>query len=85
MAGRPEAGMRPGEGGIVANSVTLGEILRYRPCTPGADFEGDIEALSMWAGQGAALVSRLQPAAEIVREIHTEALAVLKQLGTISA
>ena len=38
-----------------------------------ADVEGDIEALSMWAGQGVSLVRKLQPAAQIVREIHDEA------------
>lgn len=84
-AGRPGTGRRPGEGEIVANSESLGEILRYRSYTPGTDVEGDIEALSMWAGQGVALVKKLQPAAEIVREIHTEASAILKRLGAMSA
>ena len=83
-AGRPEPGRRPGEGEIVANSRSLGEILRYRAYTPGADAEGDIEALSMWAGQGVALVRKLQPAAEIMREIHDEALAILKRLNDVS-
>ena len=83
-AGRPKTGRRPGEGGIVANSKSLGEILRYRSYTPAADAEGDIEALSMWAGQGVALVKKLQPAAEIVCEIHTEASTILKQLGAMS-
>ena len=84
-AGRPATGKRPGEGEIVANSKSLGEILRYRAYTPGADVEGDIEALSMWAGQGVALVKKLQPAAEIVREIHDEASMILSRLGTMSA
>lgn len=84
-AGRPETGKRPGEGEIVAYSKSIGEILRYRPYTPGADAEGDIESLSMWAGQGVALVKKLQPAADIVREIHDEAAMILKRLGAISA
>ena len=84
-AGRPETGRRPGEGEIVANSKSHGEILRYRAYTPGADVEGDIEALSMWAGQGVALVKKRQPAAEIVREIHDEASMILSRLGTMSA
>jgi NAD(P)H-dependent flavin oxidoreductase YrpB (nitropropane dioxygenase family) len=83
-AGRPETGRRPGEGEIVANSKSLGEILRYRAYTPGADVEGDIEALSMWAGQSVALVKKRQPAAEIVREIHDEACIILKRLSTMS-
>ena len=81
-AGRPEPGKRPGEGKTVAQSDTLGAIVRYRCYTPGADVEGDIEAMSMWAGQGVALVKKLQPAAEIVREIHDEASSILKQLDT---
>jgi hypothetical protein len=30
---------------------------------------GEIEALSMWAGQGVALVTESQPAADIVTEL----------------
>ena len=84
VAGRPETGNRPGEGEIVAHSKSLGEILRYRCYTPGADVEGDIEALSMWAGQGVGLLKKLQPAAEIVREICDEASLILRRLGTTS-
>ena len=84
VAGRPETGKRPGEGEIVAHSKSLGEIRRYRSYTPGADAEGDIEALSLWAGQSVALVKKLQPAAEIVRDICNEATSILKQLGTMS-
>ena len=81
VAGRPESGNRPGEGDVVAHSKTLGEILRYRCLTPGVDVEGDIESLSMWAGQGVGLVRKLQPAAEIVREIHDEASSILKRIA----
>lgn len=84
VAGRPDTGKRPGEGEIVAHSRSLGEIRRYRSYTPGADAEGDIEALSLWAGQSVALVKKLQPAAEIVRDICIEATSILKQLGTMS-
>ncbi len=83
VAGRPETGNRPGEGEIVAQSKSLGEILRYRCYTPGADVEGDIEALSMWAGQGVGLLKKLQPAAEIVREICDEASLILRRLGSM--
>jgi NAD(P)H-dependent flavin oxidoreductase YrpB (nitropropane dioxygenase family) len=84
-AGRPETGKRPGEGEVVAHSKSLGDILRYRSYTPGADAEGDIEALSMWAGQSVGLVRELQPAATIVREIHDEASSIMKRLGDRSA
>lgn len=84
IAGHPVSGKRPGEGEIVAHSKSLGEILRYRSYTPGIDAEGDIEALSMWAGQSVASVKKLQPAAEIVSEIRDEASSILKRLGAMS-
>jgi nitronate monooxygenase len=80
-AGRPATGQRPGEGDIVATSKSRGPILRYRSYTPAADAEGDIDALSLWAGQSAALVHKVQPAAEIVREIESEARDILLRLA----
>lgn len=65
-AGRPPAGSRPGEGEAIARSAAGTDILRYQSATPGAGVTGDIEALSMWAGQGVAQVRRVQPAREIV-------------------
>ena len=52
------------------------------PVAPLIDIEGDIEALPMWAGQGVGLVKKIQPAADIVREIDAEAKSVLARLGT---
>jgi NAD(P)H-dependent flavin oxidoreductase YrpB (nitropropane dioxygenase family) len=66
---------------VVATSKSRGPIVRYRSYTPGADAEGDIEALALWAGQSVALVKKVQPAAEIVREIVSEAQAVLDRLA----
>jgi NAD(P)H-dependent flavin oxidoreductase YrpB (nitropropane dioxygenase family) len=80
-AGRPKSGARPGEGEVVATSKSRGPIVRYRSYTPGADAEGDIDALSLWAGQGVGLVHKVQPAAEIVREIISEAQIILDRLN----
>jgi NAD(P)H-dependent flavin oxidoreductase YrpB (nitropropane dioxygenase family) len=49
-AGRPPTGKRPGEGETIATSRSSGPIVRYQSYTPGADAEGDIDALSLWAG-----------------------------------
>jgi hypothetical protein len=54
-AGRPPSGRRPGEGEVIARSATSGEIVRYQSYNPGADAEGDIHALSLWAGRGVGL------------------------------
>jgi nitronate monooxygenase len=78
-AGRPAPGARPGEGDTLATRGG-GAIRRYASATPGLDAKGDIEALSLWAGQGVAEVRAETPAAEIVREIAAEAEAVLAGL-----
>jgi NAD(P)H-dependent flavin oxidoreductase YrpB (nitropropane dioxygenase family) len=46
---------------------------------------GEIEPLSLWAGQSAALVRKVQPAAEIVGEMNDEANAILRRLGQESS
>jgi NAD(P)H-dependent flavin oxidoreductase YrpB (nitropropane dioxygenase family) len=79
-AGRPRTGARPGEGEIIATGQS-GAIMAYASHTPRAEDEGDVEAMSLWAGQGVGLVRRTQPAGEIVREIADEARAVLARLG----
>jgi nitronate monooxygenase len=80
-AGRPPAGQRPRAGEIVARSPTRGDVDRYASVTPGPDTTGEIEPLSLWSGQGVALVRKVQPAAEIVREMNGEATRILRRLG----
>ena len=79
-AGRPQPGQRPGEGDVVAFSPTNGDVLRYQSKTPSADLTGDVEAISMWAGQGVSMVRKVETAGEIVREIVAEAKAVLDRI-----
>jgi NAD(P)H-dependent flavin oxidoreductase YrpB (nitropropane dioxygenase family) len=76
-AGRPPTGERPGEGEVLA---TIGEraMRRYDSASPVAAAEGDIEALSLWAGQGVAQVRGPQSAADIVRDLAQEARAALR-------
>src|SRR6476659_5418969 len=80
-AGRPPSGDRPGEGDVIGNSHSIGPIVRYQSYTPGADAEGEIDAMSLWAGQSAGLVSKLQPAGDIVREIADEARLIFQRLS----
>src|SRR5579863_932138 len=80
-AGRPPSGKRAGEGEVIGTSESIGSILRYQSYTPGTDAEGDIDAMSLWAGQGVGLVSKLQSAGDIVREIAGEAEVILRGLA----
>jgi NAD(P)H-dependent flavin oxidoreductase YrpB (nitropropane dioxygenase family) len=77
-AGRPPVGQRPGDGDVLARRPDGGEILRYQSASPHSGLDGEIEALSMWCGQGVGLVGRVQPAAEIVAEIVDQARAIIR-------
>jgi NAD(P)H-dependent flavin oxidoreductase YrpB (nitropropane dioxygenase family) len=68
-AGRPPLAQRPGQGEVIAHFASGEAIVRYEPAPPMAGTTGDIEALSMWAGQGVALAREPQPAADIVAEL----------------
>ena len=57
------------------------EVVRYQSYTPGTDAEGDIDALSLWAGQSVGLVSEIKPAGDIVREIVAQAQSTLSKLA----
>lgn len=79
-AGRPPSGSRPGEGEVIA-TTSFGPSPRYMSTIADAGATGDIESLSLWSGQGVAQVHRVQPAAEVVREIAEEARTILKALA----
>ncbi len=68
-AGRPAPGSRPGEGDVIAHFASGEGIVRYEPAPPMVGTTGDIEALSLWAGQSVALAAHTQPAADIVAEL----------------
>ena len=80
-AGSPPPGERPGEGETVAARADGTPIPRYSSAMPVAGTTGEIEALSMWAGQGIGLIDRVQPAAEIIRELVDETDSVLARLS----
>jgi nitronate monooxygenase len=79
-AGRPRPGQRPGEGETVGAGHGAA-LARYTSLTPTRDLEGNIEAMSMWAGQGVGLVEREQSAAEITRELADDAQAIFARLA----
>ena len=68
-AGRPPDSQRPGAGDVIAHFASGEGIVRYEPAPPMVGTTGDIEALSMWAGQSVALARKPQSAADIVTEL----------------
>ncbi len=68
-AGRPPLAQRPGAGDVIGHFASGEAIVRYEPAPPMVGTTGDIEALSMWAGQGVALARETQSAADIVAEL----------------
>lgn len=80
-AGRPASGARPGEGQRLAMMPDGSEVLRYQISTPSPNMDGNIDALTLWAGQGVGLVRRAQPAQEVVGEIWSETQAAIGRLA----
>jgi NAD(P)H-dependent flavin oxidoreductase YrpB (nitropropane dioxygenase family) len=76
-AGRPASPGRPGEGDVLAHAPDGTPIDRYAATPPMPGVTGDIEALALYAGQSAALIDDLRPAAEIVDRLVFEAAAAL--------
>lgn len=68
-AGSPPLGSRPGEGDVLAHFASGEEIVRYEPGAPMVGTTGEIEALSLWAGQGVALIRETKSCADIVAEL----------------
>jgi NAD(P)H-dependent flavin oxidoreductase YrpB (nitropropane dioxygenase family) len=80
-AGRPTAPARPGEGDVIARAPDGTTIKRYDATPPVSRITGEVEALALHAGQSAALVEDLQPAAMIVDRFVHDAAAALRAIS----
>jgi NAD(P)H-dependent flavin oxidoreductase YrpB (nitropropane dioxygenase family) len=81
-AGRPAAPHRPGEHDIVAHAPDGRCLYRYGPDPAMGGARGDVEALALYAGQSAGLVTDMLPAAAIVEELTSDAATALGRPGT---
>ena len=79
-AGSPPPGERPGEGEVIATRADGSAMVRYGSVSARTTASGRIDDLSLWCGQGVALVDEVLPAAEIVRRTVAQAEAVLAAL-----
>ena len=68
---------------MIARNEVGADVLRYDSDAPLAGATGDIEGMVLYAGQGVGLVRRLQPAADIVREIAEGAGRALDQTARL--
>jgi nitronate monooxygenase len=68
-AGCPPDDQRPGIGDVIAHLASGEAIVRYEGAPPMVGTTGDIEAMSMWAGQSVAVARQRQSAADIVAEL----------------
>ncbi|QMU56837.1 MAG: nitronate monooxygenase [Boseongicola sp.] len=78
--GRPEPGSRSLEGSVIGQNSQNRDVLRYQSHTPSSGDTGEIEAMSMWAGQGVAQVREVMPAAKIMDELEAGAAQVIQSL-----
>jgi len=80
--GLAAAGKRAGEGTIVGTMPLAGnrvEVPRYSVFPPLEGFDGDLDDTVLYAGQSCALVNDVKPAAQIIRELVSEAEAALSK------
>ncbi|HYL73585.1 MAG TPA: nitronate monooxygenase [Bryobacteraceae bacterium] len=69
----------------VVGETTLGghrqEVRRFMCFPPGVDTTGDIESMSLLAGQGVGLVNEIKPAGQIVNELVESVSRIILELG----
>jgi len=69
----------------VVGETTFGgrrlQVRRFMGFPPGVDTTGDIESMSLLAGQSAGMVNEIKPAAEIVRDIADSARQIIQRLS----
>ena len=82
-AGALPPGGRPGEGDVIGTQPNGDAVVRYQSHTPQNGTAGEIEAMSLWAGQGVGLVREVKPASRIVEEIHSEAKEIIRRGHTL--
>jgi nitronate monooxygenase len=81
-AGRPSFPQRPGEEEMIARRADGRKIVRYSSALPLEGDQGQIEALSLWAGQSVGLVHDVAPAAEIIQRLVDECRLALRRIRT---
>jgi NAD(P)H-dependent flavin oxidoreductase YrpB (nitropropane dioxygenase family) len=74
------AGNAPVAHGVLGDTTV--EIPPFAVVPPSTDFDGNIEAMAMYAGESAGAVDAVQPAERVVREVVADAEARLRATTT---
>ena len=82
-AGRPASGQRPGEGETIGKRADGRVIPRYSVAGPMMGYEGQVEAMALYAGQGVDRVRAIEPAADIVGSVVNDAIQCLQRGGVL--
>ena len=77
-AGSSTPGNRPNEKEQIGHLPNGNPVVRYQSHTPLPQTGGDVEAMSLWSGQGVSLVREVMPAADIIEEIYRDAKKYLQ-------
>jgi nitronate monooxygenase len=72
---------RPNLGEIIGTAPNGSPIQRYEDAIPLLETKGNLEAMALYAGQSAGLIDKVLPASEIIREIVTEAEAIMSRFA----
>jgi nitronate monooxygenase len=78
-AGCPASGQRPGEGETIGKRADGRIIPRYSVAGPMVGYEGEVEAMAMYAGQGVDRVREIERAAETIGSVVNDAVTCLRR------
>ncbi|MEP5760298.1 MAG: nitronate monooxygenase [Litoreibacter sp.] len=82
-AGASAPGGRPNEHEVIGYRPNGDAVQRYQSYTPLPETKGEVEAMSLWAGQGVSLIRDVMPAADIVEEVYQEARQIMRNGPTM--
>jgi len=80
-AGKPDAGQRPGEDETIAYYPDGRPIPRYADIGPMRNITGNLEAMALYAGQSAGLISDVKSAARIIEALVEELYDTLSSVN----
>lgn len=82
-AGGSAPGKRPNENEVIGYRPSGEPVVRYQSYTPLPETTGEVEAMSLWAGQGVAQIREVSSTKEIIEEVFLDAKRHLRSGSSI--